>query len=92
MEETEVVDVRTRVFTVADHGLLVEVVVGRREYEADDKDHKRPLLVEREDKVSNLDPTGFEQLPHLVSEAFCETKQITHAALMFCKGHYKGKY
>ena len=56
MEETEVVDVRTRILTVADHGLLVEVVVGRREYEADDQDHKRPSLVEREDKVSNLDP------------------------------------
>ena len=87
MEKTEVVGVWSRIFTVADHSLLVQVVVAWRKYEADDDDHKRPLLVKSEDEVANPDVTGVEQLSHLVCEAFSETKQIAHVAVMLWKGH-----
>lgn len=68
---------------MADHGLLVQVVVAGRKYEADDDDHKRPLLVKSEDEVANPDLTGVEQLLHQAGEPFLsETKQITHVTVM----------
>ena len=48
------------VATVADHGVLVEVVVAGGEDEADDDDHKGPLMVESEDEVVDPDLAGVE--------------------------------
>ena len=81
VEEAKIVDIVTPLLAVADHGILVQVVVARGKYEANDDDHKRPLLVKSEDEVANLDLTGVEQLLHMAGEAFSEIKQ-NHVAVM----------
>ena len=76
VEEAEVVDVGTP--TVADHGILVQVVVAWWKYKPDDYDHKRPLLVKGEDQVTDPDLTGVEQLLHLCAEAVSHAKEASH--------------
>ena len=79
VEKAKGVDVG--VATVADHGVLVEVVVAGGEDEADDDDHKGPLMVESEDEVVDPDLAGVEQLLHLVAEGVGNTKQSRHFPL-----------
>ena len=76
VEEAEVVDVGTP--TVADHGVLVQVVVVWWKYKPDDDDHKRPLLVKVEDQVTDPDLTGVEQFLHLSAEAVGHAKEASH--------------
>ena len=82
MEKAKVVHIFAPLVAVAGHGVVVQVVVARGKYEADDDDHKRPLLVKGEDEVANLDLTGVEQFLHVAGEAFSEIKQ-NHVAVMF---------
>ena len=80
VKEAKVVDVGTP--AVADHGILVQVVVAHGKYEPDGDDDKRPLLVKIEDEVANPDLTGFEQLFHLAAEAVGNSKQACHNPLL----------
>ena len=79
MKEAKVVDVVTP--TVAGDGILVQIVVAHGKYQANEDDHESPLLVKSEDKVADLDVTGFEQLLYMVGDFCAKTKQ-THIAMM----------
>ena len=85
MEKAKVVHIVAPLVTVADHGILVQVVVARGKYEANDDDHKRPLLMKGEDEVANLDLTGIEQLLHMAGEAFSKIKQYHVVVMLLSK-------
>ena len=55
MEETKVVDIG--ISPLADHGVLVEVVVSCREEKTNKDDDETPSLVQSEDEVVSLEFT-----------------------------------